>query len=53
MHPKYVRRVASARYECVVRAFQLMPSGGAIIQYTYGFRPPVDPDEAVLKLDAT
>ena len=30
-----------------------MPSGGAIIQYTYGFRPPVDPDEAVLKLDAT
>jgi phosphatidylethanolamine/phosphatidyl-N-methylethanolamine N-methyltransferase len=30
-----------------------MPPGGAIIQYTYGFRPPVDPDEAVPKLDAT
>jgi phosphatidylethanolamine/phosphatidyl-N-methylethanolamine N-methyltransferase len=42
---------AAAR--CYSDAFQLMPSGGAIIQYTYGFRPPVDPHEAVLKLDAT
>jgi phosphatidylethanolamine/phosphatidyl-N-methylethanolamine N-methyltransferase len=42
---------AAAR--CYADAFQLMPSGGAIIQYTYGFRPPVDPDEPVLKLDAT
>jgi phosphatidylethanolamine/phosphatidyl-N-methylethanolamine N-methyltransferase len=42
---------AAAR--CYSQAFQLMPSGGAIIQYTYGFRPPVDPDEAVPKLDAT
>ena len=38
---------------CYAQAFRLMPSGGAIIQYTYGFRPPVDPDEAILKLDAT
>jgi hypothetical protein len=30
-----------------------MPSGGAIIQYTYGFRSPVALDESVLKLDAT
>lgn len=37
---------------CYSGAFQLMPSGGTIIQYTYGFRPPVDPDEAALKLDA-
>jgi phosphatidylethanolamine/phosphatidyl-N-methylethanolamine N-methyltransferase len=42
---------ASAR--CYSQAFQLMPPGGAIIQYTYGFRPPVDPDEALPKLDAT
>ena len=42
---------AAAR--CYAQAFQRMPSGGAIIQYTYGFRPPVDPGEAVLKLDAT
>jgi phosphatidylethanolamine/phosphatidyl-N-methylethanolamine N-methyltransferase len=41
---------AAAR--CYSQAFQLMPPGGAIIQYTYGFRPPVDPDEAVPKLDA-
>jgi phosphatidylethanolamine/phosphatidyl-N-methylethanolamine N-methyltransferase len=38
---------------CYAQAFRFMPSGGAIIQYTYGFRPPVDPDETVLKLDAT
>jgi phosphatidylethanolamine/phosphatidyl-N-methylethanolamine N-methyltransferase len=42
---------AAAR--CYAEAFQRMPSGGAIIQYTYGFRPPVDPDESVPKLDAT
>jgi phosphatidylethanolamine/phosphatidyl-N-methylethanolamine N-methyltransferase len=30
-----------------------MPSGGAIIQYTYGFRSPVAPDDVDLKLDAT
>lgn len=42
---------AAAR--CYSGAFRSMPSGGAIIQYTYGFRSPVDPDEAALKLDAT
>src|SRR6266851_4013204 len=42
---------AAAR--CYSQAFQRMPPGGAIIQYTYGFRPPVDPDEAAPKLDAT
>lgn len=42
---------AAAR--CYSEAFQHMPSGGAIIQYTYGFRPPVDPGEAIPKLDAT
>jgi phosphatidylethanolamine/phosphatidyl-N-methylethanolamine N-methyltransferase len=29
--------------------FQVMPEGGAIIQYTYGFRPPVDPHEVDLR----
>ena len=42
-----------AAAHCYSQAFQRMPPGGAIIQYTYGFRPPVDPDEAVLKLDTT
>ena len=42
-----------AAVRCYAQAFRLMPAGGAIIQYTYGFRPPVDPAEAVLKLDAT
>ena len=42
-----------AAAHCYSQAFQRMPPGGAIIQYTYGFRPPVDPDEAELKLDAT
>jgi phosphatidylethanolamine/phosphatidyl-N-methylethanolamine N-methyltransferase len=42
---------AAAR--CYSDAFRLMPSGGAIIQYTYGLRPPVDPDAARLKLEAT
>ena len=41
---------AAAR--CYSQAFQRMPAGGAIIQYTYGFRPPVDPHEAVPRLDA-
>ncbi len=27
---------------CYAEAFRCMPPGGAIIQYTYGFRPPVD-----------
>ncbi|WP_170921089.1 class I SAM-dependent methyltransferase [Enhydrobacter aerosaccus] len=28
---------------CYAQAFELMPDGGAIIQYTYGLRAPVDP----------
>lgn len=32
-----------AAANCYGDAFALMPSGGTIIQYTYGFRPPVDP----------
>ena len=42
---------AAARYYADL--FDAMPSGGAIIQYTYGFRPPVDPDDAGPGLDAT
>jgi phosphatidylethanolamine/phosphatidyl-N-methylethanolamine N-methyltransferase len=41
-----------AAAHCYSQAFRLMPPGGAIIQYTYGFRPPVDP-ETVPQLDAT
>lgn len=32
-----------AAKRCYSDAFRLMPCGGAIIQYTYGFRAPVDP----------
>jgi phosphatidylethanolamine/phosphatidyl-N-methylethanolamine N-methyltransferase len=46
-----VKPDAAAR--CYSGAFQLMPSGGTIIQYTYGYRSPVDLDKAALKLDAT
>ncbi len=42
---------AAAR--CYSQAFQLMPPGGAIIQYTYGLRPPVAPEQTGLKLEAT
>lgn len=38
---------------CYAAAFEMMPPGGAIIQYTYGYRPSVDPDATDLKLDAT
>ena len=41
---------AAARY--YAGAFQLMPPGGTIIQYTYGFRSPVELNGAPLKLDA-
>lgn len=37
---------------CYSSAFRLMPPGGAIIQYTYGFKSPVDPDPVTLRLDA-
>ncbi len=45
-----VRRDAAVN--CYAEAFDLMPSGGTIIQYTYGFKSPVDPDAPTLKLDA-
>jgi phosphatidylethanolamine/phosphatidyl-N-methylethanolamine N-methyltransferase len=38
---------------CYSDAFRLMPLGGAIIQYTYGFRPPVNPAAAMPSLEAT
>jgi phosphatidylethanolamine/phosphatidyl-N-methylethanolamine N-methyltransferase len=47
---RVVRPRAAAR--CYRAAFDLMPRGGAIIQYTYGMRPPVDPQLAGLRLDA-
>lgn len=40
----------AARY--YAGAFQLMPPGGTIIQYTYGFRSPVELNGAPLRLDA-
>jgi phosphatidylethanolamine/phosphatidyl-N-methylethanolamine N-methyltransferase len=43
----------AAATRCYTDAFQRMPSGGAVIQYTYGYRPPVDPDYAGLQLEAT
>jgi phosphatidylethanolamine/phosphatidyl-N-methylethanolamine N-methyltransferase len=42
---------AAARY--YTDAFELMPKGGAIIQYTYGLKPPVDPRVTVPALQAT
>jgi len=41
---------AAAR--CYSDAFRCMPAGGAIIQYTYGFRPPVDPVGVLPEIDA-
>jgi phosphatidylethanolamine/phosphatidyl-N-methylethanolamine N-methyltransferase len=41
-----------AAADCYAEAFRCMPAGGAIIQYTYGFRPPVDPT-ALRSLEAT
>jgi phosphatidylethanolamine/phosphatidyl-N-methylethanolamine N-methyltransferase len=38
---------------CYLGAFEAMPSGGAIIQYTYGLRPPVDPRVTRLTVEAT
>jgi phosphatidylethanolamine/phosphatidyl-N-methylethanolamine N-methyltransferase len=37
---------------CYGGAFDLMPAGGSIIQYTYGYRSPVDLEAAPIKLDA-
>ena len=48
-----MRAIASpAATRCYAEAFRLMPSGGAIIQYTYGFKAPVDLDGAATQLDA-
>lgn len=44
---------AEAAARCYAEAFALMPRGCAIVQYTYGLRPPVEPGEAGLPLDAT
>jgi phosphatidylethanolamine/phosphatidyl-N-methylethanolamine N-methyltransferase len=41
-----------AATRCYSAAFQLMPAGGTIIQYTYGLRSPVDLNGASLKLDS-
>lgn len=46
-----VARAAAIR--CYSGAFRLMPHGGAIIQYTYGFKSPVDPGRSPPHLDAT
>jgi phosphatidylethanolamine/phosphatidyl-N-methylethanolamine N-methyltransferase len=37
---------------CYGDAFQALPPGGAVIQYTYGLRPPVDP-QTIPNLEAT
>jgi len=46
-----IPRQAAAR--CYADAFRVMPRGGAIIQYTYGLRPPVDARVIVPRLEAT
>jgi phosphatidylethanolamine/phosphatidyl-N-methylethanolamine N-methyltransferase len=49
-----MRAVApEAAARCYSEAFQHMPASGAVIQYTYGFRPPVDPENNARKLAAT
>jgi len=49
-----MRAVApAAAIQCYSGAFRLMPYGGAIIQYTYGFKSPVDPGRSPPHLDAT
>lgn len=49
-----MRAVApAAAIRCYSGAFRLMPHGGAIIQYTYGFKSPVDPGRSPPHLDAT
>jgi phosphatidylethanolamine/phosphatidyl-N-methylethanolamine N-methyltransferase len=49
-----MRAVApAAAIRCYNGAFRAMPQGGAIIQYTYGFKSPVDPGRSPPRLDAT
>ncbi len=48
-----MRAVPAAKAaRCYADAFARMPPDGAIVQYTYGLRPPVDPRAADLKLEA-
>lgn len=44
---------AEAATRCYSDAFDAMPPGGAIIQYTYGLRPPVDPRAMASPCEAT
>ena len=44
---------SEAATRCYGDAFGAMPRGGAIIQYTYGLRPPVDPRAMPSKVEAT
>jgi phosphatidylethanolamine/phosphatidyl-N-methylethanolamine N-methyltransferase len=44
---------SEAATRCYNDAFGAMPPGGAIIQYTYGLRPPVDPRAMGSKIEAT
>jgi phosphatidylethanolamine/phosphatidyl-N-methylethanolamine N-methyltransferase len=44
---------SEAATRCYDDAFEAMPPGGAIIQYTYGLRPPVDPRAMASKVEAT
>ncbi len=44
---------SEAATRCYGDAFEAMPPGGAIIQYTYGLRPPVDPRAMAQKVEAT
>ncbi len=44
---------SEAATRCYQDAFEAMPPGGAIIQYTYGLRPPVDPRAMTSKVEAT
>jgi phosphatidylethanolamine/phosphatidyl-N-methylethanolamine N-methyltransferase len=49
-----MRTVAPAdAVRCYLDAFRLMPAGGAIIQYTYGLRPSVDPAADGANFEAT
>ena len=49
-----MRAISSdAAGRCYSGAFEAMPPGGAIIQYTYGFKSPVDPGRSPPRLDAT
>jgi len=49
-----MRAVApAAAIRCYSGAFRAMPDGGTIIQYTYGFKSPVDPGRRPPRLQAT